>query len=554
MKITALHIARLVSEFKQSLLEARIRKLRKSEKDKTILIHLAKESDRFSLIFHFGGRDSYLYLRDGFYMRIATTNFLPQLMDKNIVDISQIDFDRVVQFAIEDEGNSFRLIFELFGISSNLFLTDDSGNIITSIRKAKLDLIRYRPPEPLQLANPLDFELSEMISVISHMDKLSLKDAILKTFAGIDDGILYDLAGDRSGLLDKLVSEHSPDSIESVLFNLREYCANFVRPETELSHDSKSESILIASDNDLPKYASISDIIRQSAAGQKISRPKTSIKSNLLGQLKRAIKKDIKKKAKLEEQLDKAEEYPSLQRRAELLGMNLHKAKRGMESVEVEDVYSENGGTVNIDLDKSLTPGQNVERLFERAKKLKDKIPGIREEIQLTNRRLEQLGKIRSELDQLESDDIPQKLEEQLAEFGIKQPGDRKKAEPQERLPYKNYTTSIGEEIWVGRSATDNDVLTFKYARKYDLWLHSQQTSGSHVILRRPNKAHQFQKSSIIEAAEIAAFFSTAKKSDTVPVIYTEVKYVRKLRKGRPGQVLADRTKSILVTPRRPKN
>ncbi|NIP41502.1 MAG: DUF814 domain-containing protein, partial [candidate division Zixibacteria bacterium] len=122
------------------------------------------------------------------------------------------------------------------------------------------------------------------------------------------------------------------------------------------------------------------------------------------------------------------------------------------------------------------------------------------------------------------------------------------------RLPYKKYTTSIGEEIWVGRSATDNDVLTFKYARKYDLWLHSQQTSGSHVILRRPNKAHQFQKSSIIEAAEIAAFFSTAKKSDTVPVIYTEVKYVRKLRKGRPGQVLADRTKSILVTPRRPKN
>jgi predicted ribosome quality control (RQC) complex YloA/Tae2 family protein len=554
MNITALHIARLVPEFKQSLLEARIRKLRKSEKDKTILIHLEKESDRFSLIFHFGGRDSYLYLRDGFHTRIATTNFLPQLMDKNIVDISQIDFDRVVQFEIEDEENSFRLIFELFGISSNLFLTDDSGNIITSIRKAKLELIRYRPPEPLQLANPLDFELSEMISVISHMDKLSLKDAILKTFSGIDDGILYDLAGDRSGLLDKLVSEHSPDSIESILFNLREYCANFVQPETKLSHDSKSESILIATDNDLPKYASISDIFRQSAAGQKIGRPKTSIKSNLLGQLKRAIKKDIKKKAKLEEQLDKAEEYPSLQRRAELLGVNLHKAKRGMESIEVEDVYSEDGGTVNIDLDKSLTPGQNVERLFERAKKLKDKIPGIREEIQLTNRRLEQLGKIRSELDKLESDDIPQKLEEQLEQFGIKPPGDRKKAEPQDRLPYKKYATSIGEEIWVGRSATDNDVLTFKYARKYDLWLHSQQTSGSHVILRRPNKAHQFQKSSIIEAAEIAAFFSTAKKSDTVPVIYTEVKYVRKLRKGRPGQVLADRTKSILVTPRRPKN
>jgi predicted ribosome quality control (RQC) complex YloA/Tae2 family protein len=164
------------------------------------------------------------------------------------------------------------------------------------------------------------------------------------------------------------------------------------------------------------------------------------------------------------------------------------------------------------------------------------------------------LNHLNEDLYQLVDDTIPDDLKNELAEFGIKAPGEGKKAKSEERLPYKKYTSSLGEEIMVGRSASDNDALTFKYARKYDLWLHSQQTAGSHVILRRPNKSHQFQKSSIVEAAEIAAFFSTAKKSDTVPVIYTEVKYVRKVRRGKPGQVIADRTKSILVTPRRPKN
>ena len=104
-------------------------------------------------------------------------------------------------------------------------------------------------------------------------------------------------------------------------------------------------------------------------------------------------------------------------------------------------------------------------------------------------------------------------------------------------MPFKQYTTTLGEAVLVGRSARDNDVLTFKIARKNDLWFHSQQTSGSHVILRRPDRKHQFQKSSIMEAAAIAAFFSRAKNSESVPVIYTEVKHVRKLRKGRPGQV-----------------
>ncbi|MBD3217785.1 MAG: DUF814 domain-containing protein [candidate division Zixibacteria bacterium] len=554
MRITALHIARIVEEFRQSLLGARIRKLRKSEKDKTVIMHLESGDERFSQVFHFGGKVSYIYLVFGFYTRITTTNFLPQLMDARINDISQLDFDRIIQFDIEAEKESYRLVFELFGISSNLYLSDNSNNVITSIRKAKLDLKKYEPPEPLELANPLDFHTEDVMKRLMASPELALKDAIPRTFSGLDERLLEEIAADKYDILSNAVSELIPESIEELLGNIKEYCTDFTDPGIALSYDSDAGSILSANKDDLPKFDSISEIFRQASRGQKIKKPKSSVKSNLAGQLKRAIKKDTKKISKLDEQFEKAQDYPLIRQKAELLGMNLHRAEKGMESIEVDDVYSEDGAMVKIELDKTLSPGQNVERMFERAKKLKDKIPGIKAEIYLTGDRLERLGNLKAELESIETEDIPDRLKTELAEFGIKAPGEGKKAKSEERLPYKKYTSSLGEEILVGRSASDNDVLTFKFARKYDLWLHSQQTAGSHVILRRPNKNHQFQKSSIVEAAEIAAFFSTAKKSDTVPVIYTEVKYVRKVRKGKPGQVIADRTKSILVTPRRPKN
>jgi len=91
--------------------------------------------------------------------------------------------------------------------------------------------------------------------------------------------------------------------------------------------------------------------------------------------------------------------------------------------------------------------------------------------------------------------------------------------------------------------------LTFKLARKSDLWFHSQQSSGSHVILRRPNRSHHFSKGSLLAAAQLAAYHSAAKKSETVAVIYTEVRYVRKAKKGGPGTVIAERTKSLMVSP-----
>ena len=106
-------------------------------------------------------------------------------------------------------------------------------------------------------------------------------------------------------------------------------------------------------------------------------------------------------------------------------------------------------------------------------------------------------------------------------------------------------------EILIGKSAENNDLLTFKYARKYDIWLHAQGVSGSHVVIRVPDKSQKPPMDIIEQAASAAAFFSSAKNSSTVAVNYTEVRYVRKPRKAPPGTALISYAKTIFVEPKK---
>jgi predicted ribosome quality control (RQC) complex YloA/Tae2 family protein len=556
MKITALHTARLANEFKEDLAEATIVNLRKSEKDKTVTMHFEAEDKKYSLVFHFGGNTSFLYLQGGHRPRIVTTNFLPQLLGCRIDGVRQVGFDRIIEMDLAEGERPFRLIFELFGLSSNLYLTDANLQIITSIRKSKLGLKKYQPPEPLQLENPLEFEPDSVAGMLLADPEKTLLDAILQTFSGLNEGMLRTFADSIEIDLDDTISEYSKEQITAFLDRMKNTCNGFVNPQNELSYDPESQTIFLTESAEFSHASRLSDILHEFSRIKQSSQPEKSEKTQYLGMLKRAIKKESKKIEKLQRQLEEAKKYPEMQKKAELLSANLHQIKKGVSEIELEDIYSERGGTVKIELDKTLTPAKNMEKIFTQARKYKDKIPGIEKELVFTKNNLGVLENLQSELSSIPAGEIPVDLKDELRKAGIivERKGERPKKAEIEHLPYREFKTSRGEAVLVGKSARDNDQLTFKVARKNDLWFHSQQTAGSHVILRRPNRAHEFQKPSIIEAAEIAAFYSPAKNSETVPVIYTEVKYVRKARKGSPGLVLAERTKSILVTPRRPKN
>jgi predicted ribosome quality control (RQC) complex YloA/Tae2 family protein len=106
-------------------------------------------------------------------------------------------------------------------------------------------------------------------------------------------------------------------------------------------------------------------------------------------------------------------------------------------------------------------------------------------------------------------------------------------------------------EILIGKNAGNNDLLTFKFAHKYDYWLHAQGVPGSHVIIHQSDKNIEPPMRIIEKAASIAAYFSASKTSSTVPVNYTKVKYVRKPRKAQPGMVIISQSKTIFVEPKK---
>ncbi|UCE25102.1 MAG: DUF814 domain-containing protein, partial [Candidatus Zixiibacteriota bacterium] len=131
-------------------------------------------------------------------------------------------------------------------------------------------------------------------------------------------------------------------------------------------------------------------------------------------------------------------------------------------------------------------------------------------------------------------------------------PGERAEREVAPRLPYRPYVLSSGLTIFVGRDGADNDRTTFEFARPYELWFHTQQCAGSHVVMKYPNKSFEPSRREIEETAAIAAYFSKARKDSLVPVVYTQRKYVRKPRRAKPGLVLVEREKSVMVEPTKP--
>jgi len=215
--------------------------------------------------------------------------------------------------------------------------------------------------------------------------------------------------------------------------------------------------------------------------------------------------------------------------------------------VTLHDFYSDKEIEIPLIQGKGII--ESASQYYKKAKKLqraKAPLEKARGELKGTTSLLERQRSALTAAESLEE------LNQLIAEFGIDSSSGRSGlAEPEYQASpfYRVFLSSTGAKILVGKSAEGNAHLTFKVARGYDLWFHAHQSPGSHVVLVRLDKNREPQLRAIKEAAQLAAAYSTQKKSQAVSVIYTERRYVRKVRKGAPGQVIPQNVKSILVEP-----
>jgi hypothetical protein len=279
--------------------------------------------------------------------------------------------------------------------------------------------------------------------------------------------------------------------------------------------------------------------------------------------------------AAAEEDRRKAQEMIANRRSGEILLANFGRIKRGASRVGLPDPFADSPrATVEIVLDPALSPDENAARLFQRAKKGERGVERANERLAETRKNLSTLVELRREASRTDPRELLGKLGRFLVSAkidssargdvqetylgrqavaapragrpGLGTPGAHKSLRP------RTYVLSDGWEVWVGRTNTENDLITHRLSNPHDFWFHVVGVPGSHVILRRPTRNSMPKPTTLVEAAQIAAYFSKARKQTRVPVIYTERKFVSKPRRGKPGLAHCSRERELLVRPKKP--
>ena len=239
--------------------------------------------------------------------------------------------------------------------------------------------------------------------------------------------------------------------------------------------------------------------------------------------------------------LDKYKKY------GELITANLYRINKGDKSAVVEDFYDETLKTVTIPLDTRMSPSENAQRYFKKYAKAKTAKAEITNQLKKTRAELSYLESVEEELSFAETVQDLAEISQELYEQGYVKRTEKNKKKQALSKPME-FQTSDGFTVLVGKNNKQNDVLTLKTAKNADLWFHTKDIHGSHVILRYEH-GKVFSETAILEAAELAAKYSKAKHSQNVPVDYTLVKFVKKPAGAAPGMVIYTDNKTVYVTP-----
>lgn len=478
------------------------------------------------------------------------------LQGGRITEITQKDSERIIEISLETLNElgftmSKKLIFEIMGKHSNIVLMDiASGKIIDSIKRVSFDMNRVRQilPGMIYQYPPAQDKIPFLEISAEQLEALPADGkAILRSVGGIAPAFAEELAlragVQRSGYLsDVLAAIESPNHADARVYLDESGAPIDFYPValSELEENCRVE-----------RFGDLSSAMEFYFGKKESSNQGRQKSHDLIRAVNALLDKMYLKKKRLSEDLLKAENSEDLRLYGELLTANIHLIQPGMKSVEVTNYYD--GSTLSIPLDVKLSPSKNAQHYFKKYGKSKTAIK--EKQIQLDENEAE-IKYLESVLSFLENTDDVLEIESiraELVETGYvrrrRQAGGfkEKKYKP---APYR-YTLSNGMSVLVGRNNKENDILTFKTAGNKDLWLHTKDIPGSHVIVQ--SGGVELDEEAVWEAAAIAAYHSKARTSENVPVDYVPIKYVKKPAGAKPGMVIFTNNRTVYVNPAVPK-
>lgn len=272
-----------------------------------------------------------------------------------------------------------------------------------------------------------------------------------------------------------------------------------------------------------------------------------SIANSAESKLNTEIKKHEKLLKNLNRDLQKHGDADTWKRYGDLLLANVANAVREGETILVTDYYDENLPTVEIKADENQTITEVALNYFKRYTKARNAKEEITKRLAVLERETEKLN-IKKEKTKKAFEEKDEEFFEQFKD-DKKDTKKSKKKTKQDASKSRSFMSSDGFEILVGKGAKDNDLLTFRVAKSYDMWLHAADYHGSHTIIKNPNRL-EIPPKTLVEAAQLAAFYSQAKTQPKAAVHYTQRKFVHKPKGGVAGLVNLSSFKTILVEPK----
>ncbi len=461
--------------------------------------------------------------------------------------IEQVGVDRIVNFRFSNRnelGDQVQLVLsvELMGRHSNVILYDNSnGHIIDLLKRINPDENRARillPKAKYELP-PLNpgingFDLSEQ----EFMQKAAVNDP--SEFAGQINGLDRD---DRSELIGYLEDDFSYSSFRTFIDQFDKKGAFVLltpRNKRKIFPYLPYHLDLVKESSDPDLNHALDEFYLYQANHDWVKQKSSKIERLVKNEQKKLTKKIVK----LKEQLEQAKNSEGYRIRGEILNANLAQVKPGMTKISLPNYY-DNNRPIEIKLDAALSPARNGQKYFTRYKKLRDSIKHVKEQIEIANDNLRYFDSIQTAIDNAEPEDIDQITDELINQGYLKRPQKQKRKKKVTEHNLNKFRLSSGKTVLVGKNNYQNDWLTLKKANKTDIWFHVKNIPGSHVILQDANPSDD----DILEAAEIAAYFSKAKNSAHVQVDYVQDKRVKKPNGARPGFVIYTGQNSIEVTP-----
>lgn len=567
MPLDAICLQGVVGELAPQLTGSRIEKIQQPARDQIIL--LLRGSRR--LFLNAGANQPRIHLTEQLRDNPSQPPMFCMLLRKHlsggiIESVRQEPLERVVTLTVlasdeMGERSRFTLVWEGMPRRANLILCDRDGRIIDCLRRVDLEAeqdrqvlpgLFYRLPTRQDKRSPLSVTEEEFAALLGRAAPDAPLDGwLLDTFTAISPLVARELTVRACGSTDAPVSQGNAlwDVFSRWQRNVNEntFTPTLIKRNGSLADFTYGPVTQYGTYAETEIYDSFSHLLDDFYEKREQAERVRQKGRDLLKTATTARDRVRRKLAAQEKELAACLDRDHLRICGELITANLYRMERGQSRLTAQNYYDENCADVDIPLDVRLSPQENAARYFKQYAKAKTAEKYLTAQLQRGREELQYLESVLQELAQAESEQDFNDIRTELTDGGYlrgrgkKQPGFQRASKPRE------FRSSAGLRILVGRNNRQNDRLTTKDADKRDIWLHTQKIHGSHVILCTGGAEPDEQ--SLMEAASLAAYFSQAQGSTKVPVDYTPVKFVKKPAGAKPGMVVYTTYQTMLADP-----